>query len=362
MPDQRMGKALSLAACVETQPSSYALLDYDFLPLNLFLPFEHGINPNWARAREHLVGWVTENRLVPRDRWDAFRGARFDELAARTYPHVSLTTLSLVSDFIAALFTLDDLIDHQASALGSRRNEMESIRSYLEDAIWQRTDSHFAATPYAKAITMIGVALSDITSRLLRRLPIEHLEGFLSGFSDYLRACVDEALLRHGGRQSIVSLEEYAELRIRSAALIPCLEAALISDQIILPTALREHPSFATMWRAANLSVSYTNDIFSYNKDVTHGHKTNLLIVLQDIRGLSAEEAFVSAKAIHDGVVRDYIAAKREMVADVEDMRVWGFVTTLLESWMAGSYAWSLPGKNERYTECTTLASFTPTP
>lgn len=331
--EERLTEKGDESVVFERGDAQYLLLHYDKLPLELFLPFDHGVNPEWGRAQKDSHDWVARMDLVEASRWRAFTGARFDELAARAYPHVTAETLSLVTDFIITLFVLDDLVDHQASALGSRWGEMTRLKMYLEESVVGKRSESLPSGHYVSAITSIGKAFQEITHRLLAHARIEDLEHYIAGMRGYLGGCVEEALIRHKHRPPIDSLEAYANLRLECGALYPCFEIGLIAAGIQLPEHIRSRPAFQTMWDSANLSVCYINDIFSYNKDVWHGHVTNLLIVLQDVGGLTAERAYHAARGIHDSIVLDYQAAKQSLELEgAAEWEGWPFVTALLES------------------------------
>ncbi len=94
---------------------------------DLYCPFTPAINEHAEAEGEGTVQWAFSFGLLPDERSvRTFRAAAMRHLAARTYPHLGLEELSLISDWYSWLFFRDDQRD-EGTEVGRSPGELSSL-------------------------------------------------------------------------------------------------------------------------------------------------------------------------------------------------------------------------------------------
>lgn len=302
----------------------------------LHMPFASGRHPDTDAVGEEMSAWLARLGLLDARTAHIFARARFHELAGLVYHRGDRDTLRLAADFIAALFVLDDLVDGGGHAAGRDERATQAALGPLREAA--RTGRAPPAGAGAPALRPVAEALADLRRRLDDRgAPVE---GWLAELEVYLDGVVEEAGRRARG---YVSVEDYAAVRVAFSAVYACVELGLAAEGLRLTPALRP------LARAANLSVSFVNDVFSWPKERALGERSNLVAVLAEHRGLSERRAWAAACRACDDVVAAHLAGRAALTADERR------ALPLLEGWMRGNYDWHAVG-TERYTAALSVA------
>ena len=288
---------------------------------SLWLPFESGRHIDTDAIAVETSAWLKSRGLLRPANAKAFERARFTELAGRVYYDFDRSELRLASDFISALFVLDDLmddasdertIDNAPAMLECIRLSAHSGRPHESNALW---------------VTEVGEAMADLTRRLAARGC--SLTAYLREIDRYLDGVRVEAADR-AKRAAHSSVEDYASARVDFSAVYACIELGLALRGRALNRGYSDPPN--ELARLANLSVSWVNDVFSWPKERALGERSNLVLVLREAEGLSEREALTRACQLCDSVVADFMQA-RHSSDDQQTAR-------LLEAWMRGNGDW----------------------
>ena len=119
-----------------------------------------------------------------------------------------------------------------------------------------------------------------------------------------------------------------------------------------LSTEILTDTSFQKLRELCTQVVAFTNDLFSYEKEVLiHRNPNNLLHVLMTHRSLSLEEATHQAIKMINTDVETFITCEQALLPKIErDKRVHAYVHGM-KAWMRGNLLWSL--ETGRYSSLT---------
>jgi hypothetical protein len=316
---------------------------------SLRMPFATGRNPATAPTEAATLAWLAEHGLLVRGSpaEAVVRAGRFHELAGLVHRAEDPEALQIVADYVAGLFFFDDLVDTNQSRLSVDPDLAARAADLVSTAMRSGQPPAATATagwplvlPEQEKLRAIGAALADVGRRLVRRDPAA-LEPFLHEFEVYVGSMAREAAHRSG--RAYASLAEYEAIRSRYSAVHTCIELGLALRGVVVPAATRAGAAFHEAREAANLSVSYVNDLFSYKRELLHDEQSNLVMVLERVRGLSRAEAFAEACRITDGVMERFLAARAELDGEGPEARA---AAVMFESWIRGNYDW-----HERHTQ-----------
>lgn len=339
-------------------------LDYpgdELIRGSLHMPLAHGRNLAAPEVEAENLAWLAEHGLLtPGSAAElTFRAGRYPELARHVYRHEDGVALRIAVDFITSLFFFDDLLDTNQSHVGADSALVEHAASLLE------ASARSGEPPSSRALAdwpltrferqkLLGVAaaLADVTSRLEQRSTVS-LEPFLAAVAAWLGSMAREAAHRSG--RGYASLADYASIRTSYSAVYPCIELGLALRGVAPSAETRRDAHFRRAMEAANLLVSYINDLFSYKREARFGERTNLVMVLEDIHGVSRAAAFPEACRIIDGVMTQFLRSRAMLEASGPAARE---AAEMFESWARGNYDWHVD-YTQRYSQA--LSTYAPT-
>lgn len=298
----------------------------------LAMPFAPGRHPDTTAIGGASRAWLRRFGLLDDRNAPVFARAHFEELAGRVYHPFGATTVRLAADFIAALFVLDDWLD--ATGAPAARDQELAARALAV----VRVAAHTGVAPApGHALAPVAAALADLTARL--RAGGAALDGYLAELDVYLDGVIAETGRRARG---YTSLADYAEARVAFSAVYACIELGLAPRGRPLAPALRP------LARAANLSVSWVNDLYSWPKERALDEHSNLIPVLRPAHGSEAD-AFRAACRACDEVAAE-LAALSPAAALIDPIGA-----TLCATWVRGNYDWHAEATH-RYTDALSVA------
>jgi hypothetical protein len=299
----------------------------------LWLPFDSSRHPATQTVAAETAAWLRQHGLLRASNARAFERARFSELAGRVYHRFDAPGLRLASDFISALFVLDDLMDDATAGRGIDVREVaRSLEAIRLSAHTGRP--HPSSSPW---VAEVGAAMADLTRRLAA-MGCE-ISDYLREVDRYLDGVLTESVTRvRAARYG--SVLEYAEARVAFSAVYACVELGLaLLGRGAQRRAVGSSDSERELSRLANLSVSWVNDVYSWPKERALGERSNLVVVLSEVDGLAERAALTRACELCDQVARDFCALRAGHDP--------GFVE-LLGAWMRGNADWHHLG-TDRY-------------
>ncbi|UGT62210.1 terpene synthase family protein [Nocardia asteroides] len=296
-----------------------------------FLALPPRRNPHAAAAGAHVDAWVGGHGLVQREAVRLrFAETDFGAFAAATYPAADAPGLELVTDWLAWLFLLDDLLDD--GALGRSPEQLSALLTAIMAVLAGRA-------PEAGAAPIVH-ALDD----LWRRTAPGTGEVWRHRFTGHATQCALAVVWEVDNRvRGVVPSEaEYLERRRHTGAIYPCMDLIEVVEGIELPDAVYRSGPFTRALDAACDVVCWTNDLVSLDKEVALGEYHNLVVLLEHWRGIDRGDALELGRARAAERLREFHGAEAEVLAAHHGHRA-ELATYLagMRSWMRGHLDWS---------------------
>jgi hypothetical protein len=305
----------------------------------IYCPMDSGFNKHFASAELHTNSWVLEQGLFKEtdQSYQNFCKANFSKLAASCYRDESESDLNLISDFLSWLFCHDDLRDDRKDSFGDDPKRIEDMNSIILKVL----KTGIIISRDCDKINALSISMLDLRNRLIEKT--DNIEHFVKSMENYFRANQWEAINR--SNNVTPSLLGYIEQRQSTSAVYPCFELGCITRGIVLPNNIREDIFIKHMARNASNTICFTNDIFSFQKEIKEMVTENLIIVKRDNDGGTYRSALKSTAEMIGSEIKDFLNFKK-LLGD--DDKHTPFIA-LMESWIRGNLDWSL--KTDRYNK-----------
>jgi hypothetical protein len=335
-----------MTAPVTTAAEPQRLVDeFAYLDFTLQPAFDR-IQPQRSRhedaARSHVFRWVAEFRLASGPVLRRFQAADFPGFVAITYPSADETKLSLVTDWFAWLFLLDDALDDGPT--GRDPDATDALMTSLASAILEPPDGSADAAPLA-------TALADLWRRTTASAPDEWTRRFADHMAAGMAAASWESANRKSGQ--VPTPSRYIQQRRHTGAIYVCMDLIDIVTGLVVPAELYASASYQAALTAACDIVCWTNDVYSLDKETQLGEYHNLVSVVAHHERLHRPAAL--ADVAHRIVTRlgQFYVAERQLLGTVEpdDRTVVAASLDGMRSWMRGNVEWSR--RTRRYRDAT---------
>lgn len=246
-------------------------------------------------ARWH--SWLAEPAFA--DGVGAMRRGGVAQLTGRFFPQANGEDLDLIADFIYFMFMWDDECDHATPAQSELvvRTEL-ALQTLVE------------AQPLPQAPLLVHM-LGVLSARLRGRMSACWWHRFSRQVQLWLEATVWEAVERRSG--GAPELAGYLMQRQQTVAMYPCfsLIELAIGEEVRLP--LRACPDLLQLETCSNQILGWTNDVFSYEKEVSHGEQHNLVHLLARAESLPTAAAVERAVALINAEVARFSRLDRSL-------------------------------------------------
>jgi len=313
------------------QPRSFLLPDFSSHSATYPLRLNKHSIPVAASSEEWLVRLAQFRAPRNARKHKKFMGLKAGYLTALCYPDCPRKQLRVVSDYMNFLFTLDDWSDEFAE--NGVRGLADCVMDTLRDP---STKTEKAAGRLARSfwLRMISTAKPLVQQR------------FIDSFADFFTAVEQQS--RDRKRGIIPDLESYITLRRDTSGCRPVFVLIEYAAGIELPDEVFNHPVIQEMTVATNDLVTWSNDIFSYNKEQATGDTHNMVAILMAQHGLALQDSIDFVGQLCDATIARFETGRAtlptwgpQIDADVQKY-VQG-----LQDWIIGSLHWSF--ETERY-------------
>lgn len=297
----------------------------------LWYPFGAENSPHAADVDRGSLEWARKFGLIKQSGpLGSARSFEYGALAARAYPKAERERLQIAADWVSWLFLMDDECDE--TGVGGDPDLLMGVHERLLAVLR-------GASPSASDHPLVH-SLHDLRTRMAECDPSAWLSRFAHAVEEYFAANRWEARNRLLG--VIPSVSDYQAMRAHTGAVFACFELTQITDGIRLPAEVRQDAGVQRLALLANCTICWCNDILSANKESRQGDVHNLVIVLQNERRLSNDEAVREAVRVHNGTVRAFVEQATALASfgpevDAELSRY----VDCLRYWMRANLDWS---------------------
>ncbi len=322
----------NLPLCAELAPCRTTQLGIS----DLFVPasWPSRLNAHVAAAHEATKQLALEFKLITAPQVRRFDESAFARLSGYICPDAPIDRLKVFNDWHSWLFFFDDQADEQTKLGHSALN----LEAYMHECLAILRTGHLRSRP---------TGLERLTEHIRRRMLHCASEAWLARFtddvSDYLLRGTLKAVA-NWTNNVVPDVESYLAQRRFDSSVYTCEDLIEISaDRLELSDAVCANPRLQKLRELCTNVVAFTNDIFSYEKEVLlHKNPNNLLHVLMRHRALSLEEATTCAVMLINDDVGAFIRQERELLPEIsQDNALFGYVRGL-KAWVRGNLLWSL--------------------
>lgn len=310
----------------------------------LYCPFPHQVNPHAEQARQQLSQWVGTVGLIQRESARRrFEHADFGWFASVVYPTADEERITLMADWFAWLFLVDDQLDD--GELGRDPEHAGQVVAGMRAVLESADDG--AAVALRDDLPTAVTSLADLWQRTARGMTGAWRRRFVQHLEDCLTAA---SVWEAGNRMRGIVPEEndYIENRRHTGAIYVCMDLIDVVARLDVPVDLYRSEEFRETLDAACNVVCWTNDIYSLEKERSLGEVHNLVYVVQHHRALDGTRAMAHVCEATSAETRRYLVLEERLLrrypehADVLTPYLDG-----MRTWIRGNLDWS--SRTRRY-------------
>ncbi|KAK9700973.1 hypothetical protein K7432_011947 [Basidiobolus ranarum] len=338
-----------------------AIRDFDFLPPT-------SLSPEYKEIERETVEWLTQKQLIRgKEAVERLVRSKLTNLACRVHITVKYDRMLWIAKLFSWLFMFDDQFDD--SELGQDKIQMyiifiallnifntsetkrvtseyaQNVESLMQNEKEGKITESFAEQMAQVQDSPIYISLSELWVEFCQTTSVELQENVTSKFIKYLNAYIFECDMRQMTRYPDV--ETYIKNRQDSGSMRLCLEAIEFIEEISLPKEIYTCELIDTLRDQCINVVCWVNDIYSFEKEYENGDIHNLVMVLNQVKGISIDESVKVVEHMVNKEMEDFFetkAAVEKMVAGYpaqvkKDVAQYIIV---LEAWCRGNMDWSI--------------------
>jgi 5-epi-alpha-selinene synthase len=267
------------------------------------------------------------------------REGRFTWLVGRFFPLAQDEELLLLSDFTSWLFWNDDVCDESGA-----RDDPEQL-----GLVFARYLGLLQGTQRASRDAPFELALEDMRERFASSAPEPvWMLRFIAAMHDYFEACLWEAQNRRALR--VPSMGRFAGMRRHAGGMDVYIQFVELVNRAPLPLVARAHRDVKRLVQLANDVTSFTNDLFSLDKELSTSDFHNLVTVLAIEERLPLRSAVARVVRLVNAAVHDFLATREKLLhfGPEVDRELFRYVD-VLTSLMRGNLDWSR--ETQRYRD-----------
>ncbi|MFJ3961439.1 germacradienol/geosmin synthase [Streptomyces sp. NPDC090036] len=253
---------------------------------DFYVPYPARLNPHLEHARTHTKQWARDfGMLEGSGVWEESDLDSHDYalLCSYTHPDCDRDALALVTDWYVWVFFFDD----HFLEMFKRSQDRDGAKAYLDRlAAFMPMD---LSAGFPEPTNPVEAGLADLWARTVPAMSAHWRERFSLSTKNLLDESMWELANINIGR--VANPLEYIEMRRKvggapwSAGLIEYVSAEV-------PARVAHSRALGVLRDAFSDAVHIRNDIFSYEREVTHeGELSNAVLVLETFLGCTTQEA-----------------------------------------------------------------------
>ncbi|KAJ3002976.1 hypothetical protein NUW54_g5554 [Trametes sanguinea] len=247
---------------------------------------------------------------------------------------------------VRLLESFEDLSDGEWDAYGSKALSGHEKRPHRHVSTASEILGALRDPHSFRPSSAVGRMTQSFWSRLTRTASRGAQRRFIETFELFFRAVTQQARDRESG--DIPDLESYIAMRRDTSGCKPCWALIEYAYDLDLPDWVMEDPTIRGLEEAANDLVTWSNDIFSFNREQACGDTHNMIVVVQTQQKLDLQSAIDYVGELCMGCVDRFQTLREQLPSwgPEIDAQVQVYVEGLGD-WMIGNLVWSF--ETERY-------------
>ncbi|MET9669330.1 selina-4(15),7(11)-diene synthase [Streptomyces sp. NPDC006475] len=285
----------------------------------LYSPTSPAIHPRHTDIDAGTTAWAEHFRIGSQELRGRLVKHDIGTFSARILPEGRDEVILLLSDFVLWLFGVDDGYCEEGE-LGHRPGELAGVLHRLIRVAQNPQTSMLDNDPLA-------AGLRDLRTRVDSYGTTDQAARWVDGLREYFFAVVWEAGHRRAG--SVPGLNDYTLMRLYDGATSVVLPMLEMGHGYELQPYERTSPVLRAAAEMASFIITWDNDILSDHKERhSPGYHLNVLRVLENEHGLTADEALDLAVAQRDRVMCLFVRLSKHL-ACVGSPQLRQYVTSL---------------------------------
>jgi len=168
--------------------------------------------------------------------------------------------------FLSWLWLFDDQFDYSIYPPEIEAEILQRVEHIFQYGVLPPTNCE---NPTRAALEKLGLEVRKMAEKLTNRRK-SAFSRFLTAMMDFFRELVPVSVLQRiaYNTHELPTLEAYTKLRLINSGIHCMIGAQEIADEVDIPDSLIDLPQIQRMGDLACLIISFSNDIYSYNKEV----------------------------------------------------------------------------------------------
>jgi hypothetical protein len=249
---------------------------------------------------------------------------------AYALPQLPLRDLQLAADAMTWFFIHDD---HMDEVFHGSPGELQDLHAQFLDACNARRLNE-PAEPLSRG-------LHDICRRIYARCGAAWLQHFTYRVHEYLESIKWEYELRW--RAEVPDLAAYMLLRPVVGTIYMVFSLAAMLNNVPTDAEFLQHLYIRKLTDLAGLQMTFYNDVWSFERDLVEGNRSNLISILQNENCLDLQAAVNLAVTMTNNQVTAFIRLKEMLPSfDPEEDGLAKRYVAALENFMSGQRNWMM--------------------
>ncbi|MEU2718290.1 hypothetical protein [Streptomyces sp. NPDC007205] len=286
-----------------------------------FCPIEEAIHPDYEELARACVEWADANDMYGDDAveraWGLF-GTRSDLAFARGCPAAPKDRMFILMLWALWIFVGDDNHHHDTNSIGltGRPGGPSNKIARMVDLAGRMTCATDGPETLLDKDRNGGSRLVRTLARIMDMIRARATPTQMQRILDRQRQWVlGELWLSSALELGIVpTVEEYTMQRHSSSGGLYAFEVQAWGQDLRMTDAERNHPTVVAAANAANMVISWDNDLISYPKEERHGEeKGNSVGVMAHQLCCSPQDAVAEVTAVRDRVMSLFLALHEKL-------------------------------------------------
>jgi Terpene synthase family 2, C-terminal metal binding len=245
-----------------------------------YFPFESGINPYLTEIQAGSLLWMREIGCAAKNScaYDRSKAESHAVLVAYALPQLPLGDLQLAADAMTWFFIHDDYMD---AVFHGSPGELQDLHSQLLHAC--------NLTRLNEPAELLSRGLHDICRRIYARSGASWLQHFTCRVREFLQSVKWEHDLRQRGETP--DLATYMLLRPVVGTIYMVFSLAAMLNDVPAEAEFLRHLYIRKLTDLAGLQMTFYNDVWSFERDLEEGNRSNLIFILQNENSLDLQAA-----------------------------------------------------------------------
>ncbi|SHL57749.1 terpene synthase family protein [Chryseobacterium polytrichastri] len=259
---------------------------------SLEYPFELKLNPFEDSSEQFARRLIDEYSCLPDDVKSKYKKFSFGRVTASVFPNANFEKLIPLIRWMVFGFCFDDFYGSKplAEIIEASKKAINILNGELPDF----NDLEF----YNQLSIAKAEFLPSVTPYWLTRFTEHHQDWFGAMYLETKYNCK---------QNSYPSIEDYMVIRENLiGGKLMCDQLEVVSD-FIMPEEVIKDTQIQRFRQLFSRIIAWYNDVFSVDWEVQRGEKMNLVLIIENEKGCTRDEAYAEAINIHNKELAEFI-------------------------------------------------------